>query len=221
MYCKDNPVMYVDPSGMIFKKIWDDFVNFLKNDVVQAVVGTVLSTIAIIGGCLLVATGMGGPIGSMLISAGISSLIGGYNSLSSGGSFFAGWVGGAINGAIAGAFPLGIGRIFGNTLGSFVGSLITDSIDKGFGKNNKSFSNMLGDAGINAGLSFATSWIIGGMFDDVIQFCGKELINELSKELVGVAMQIFFGLCNAIGAIIGNVIISKRNKLFILRIGVK
>ncbi len=204
--------MYVDPSGMFFKKIWDDFVNFLKNDVVQAVVGTVLSTIAIIGGCFLVATGMGGPIGSMLISAGISSLIGGYNSLSSGGSFFVGWAGGAINGAIAGIFPLGIGRIFGNTLGSFVGSLITDSTDKGFGKNNKSFSDMLGDAGINAGLAFATSWIIGGMFDDVIQYCGKELVNELSKELAGVAMQIFYGLCNATGAIIGNVIVSKRNK---------
>ena len=61
-----------------------------------------ISVAEIVGGTILIAGGATGPAGAMLLAAGTSSLINGHISQKSGGSFFAGWVGGQVSGVIAG-----------------------------------------------------------------------------------------------------------------------
>ena len=85
------------------------------------------SSLEIIGGVVLIAIGVGGPIGMTLIGMGTGSLINGFMNERSGGTFVAGWVGGQISGALAGFVP-----VVGATLGGFIGSVTTDIIDKGW-----------------------------------------------------------------------------------------
>lgn len=53
-------------------------------------------------GIALIATGVGGFAGGALLSAGINSMVTGYLNEAQGGSFTAGWAGGAVLGGIAG-----------------------------------------------------------------------------------------------------------------------
>lgn len=93
IYCGNNPVSRIDTTGTEWwnPMTWDDEAWM-----------TAGSVAAIVGGCILSATGIGGPVGSMLISGGACSLIGGYSNKANGASFIEGWVGGAISGAITG-----------------------------------------------------------------------------------------------------------------------
>jgi len=61
-----------------------------------------ISVLSIVGGAILIATGVGSVAGVALIAAGAGSLIGGGVSVATGGSFAEGWAAGAVIGAIAG-----------------------------------------------------------------------------------------------------------------------
>ena len=69
-----------------------------------------------------------------MIGAGIGSFIGGANSKFNGGSYWAGWIGGAISGGLSGLGAslgiFGLGWSFGlATLGNAVGTAITDNLN--------------------------------------------------------------------------------------------
>lgn len=123
-----------------------------------------LSGSLVVAGIVLTATGVGGVLGGVLISAGVNSVIGGYVNEMAGGSYTAGWVGGAVTGAFAG-FGAGLGgtfllnasnsvgtSVFVNLLkfggasfgfgmtGSFAGSLTTSLIDQTPFNFNDSFN---------------------------------------------------------------------------------
>ena len=80
-YCMNNPISYSDPSGNLPK--WAAWL---------------ISGVAIVGGIVLCATGVGGILGGVLIGAGAGSLINGYVTEANGGDFTAGYIGGAILG---------------------------------------------------------------------------------------------------------------------------
>ena len=84
-YCHNNPIMYVDPNGHMPK--WAAWL---------------ISGVAIVGGIVLCAAGVGGILGGVLIGAGAGSLINGYVTEANGGDFTAGYIGGAISGALCG-----------------------------------------------------------------------------------------------------------------------
>ena len=65
-----------------------------------------------VGGLVLVATGIGGIAGGTLICASANSIISSYISEASGGSSFAGWIGGMISGAFCGAGAGFAGKLF-------------------------------------------------------------------------------------------------------------
>ena len=84
-YCENNPIMGWDPLGM--SPAWWQWL---------------VSGIAVTGGAILIATGVGGVAGGALICAGANSIIGSYTSEAAGGSSIAGWAGGFITGGICG-----------------------------------------------------------------------------------------------------------------------
>ena len=84
-YCHNNPIMYVDPNGHMPK--WAAWL---------------ISGVAIVGGIVLCAAGVGGILGGVSIGAGAGSLINGYVTEANGGDFTAGYIGGAISGALCG-----------------------------------------------------------------------------------------------------------------------
>ena len=63
---------------------------------------TISATMCVVG-VALIATGVGGFAGGALLSAGINSIVTGYLNEAQGGSFTAGWAGGAVLGGIVGA----------------------------------------------------------------------------------------------------------------------
>ena len=77
--------MYVDPNGHMPK--WAAWL---------------ISGVAIVGGIVLCAAGVGGILGGVLIGAGAGSLINGYVTEANGGDFTAVYIGGAISGALCG-----------------------------------------------------------------------------------------------------------------------
>ena len=84
-YCENNPIMGWDPLGM--SPAWWQWL---------------VSGIAVTGGAILIATGVGGVAGGALICAGANSIIGSYTSEAAGVSSIAGWAGGFITGGICG-----------------------------------------------------------------------------------------------------------------------
>ena len=99
-YCANNPVMHTDPNG----NKWYDWL-----------LGAI-SVLSIVGGAILIATGVGSVAGVALIAAGAGSLIGGGVSVATGGSFAGGWAAGAVAGAL-----IGIGIATGNTFAINIG----------------------------------------------------------------------------------------------------
>ncbi|MCL2556589.1 MAG: RHS repeat-associated core domain-containing protein [Firmicutes bacterium] len=152
-YCGNNPVMNVDPNGTLFSLfiglLIASAVIIATTTAVGAIQGGVqahrsgycwrqgardgalnglmtgVSLSMMVVGVALTITGVGGPAGSMLFGAGFSSLMAGSSSYSSGGSFFAGWIGGLVSGALSGS-PV---PILGPAAGAFFGTLITDRIN--------------------------------------------------------------------------------------------
>ncbi len=85
-----------------------------------------VSGIEIVGGAILIFTGVGTSIGAGLISVGVGSLINGAINQSNGGSFEAGWTGGQVGGLLA-LIP-GVGPM----IGALAGSVTSDVIDNGW-----------------------------------------------------------------------------------------
>ena len=80
---------------------WNKIVDWVSSDKGQKTLMIAASTVGIIAGVALVATGAGSGIGARLIAMGASSLIGGFFNEWRGGSFLGGWVGGAASGLIS------------------------------------------------------------------------------------------------------------------------
>ncbi len=129
---------------------WNNFKNTISK-VWDVAVGIVVSAVLVTVGTILLAT-PAYSIGSGLIGAGIGGFVSGFISKQSGGSFWAGYLGGAISTGLtafgmsfgpAGAF---LGGLFGNALGN----LITDTIN-GVYMDNNYILNLFADS-ILAGL---------------------------------------------------------------------
>ena len=128
MYCADNPIMNVDPSGQSWKSFWKSVRQWFENNWQWIVGAAIILTCAILtvvtaggfaaaGGAILsvftstmavnatAAAFAGALVGSILL-AGAGTVIGGLISISNGGRFLDGakWVffGGAVLGAIIG-----------------------------------------------------------------------------------------------------------------------
>lgn len=137
MYCADNPVMNVDPSG---RDWWSDF----WKGVVGIVVGVIVSVTEVVAGTILMITGVGAGVGVGLISTGFGSIIGGTMNAIHGGSFIAGWVGGQVSGLITTAFSIVpvLGNFIGTAVGSLLGSATNSYIDRSLGLNSLSDENI-------------------------------------------------------------------------------
>ena len=105
-----------------------------SNKTGDAILENVLSLVSVgaVGISFVVAAA--NPVGAaVLLGAGVSSLIGGMANKTQGGSFAAGWVGGAVSGAATG-FGLGAGSvILGNAFGAAAAS--AGSVSAAFGKS--------------------------------------------------------------------------------------
>lgn len=155
MYCGNNPVMNIDPSG---RNWWSDF----WSGVGGIVVGVIVSLAEVAAGAALIITGVGAGIGAGLISTGLGSIIGGTINVIHGGSFIAGWTGGQVSGLIATAFSIipVAGNILGTAIGSLLGSAANSYIDKSFGLNALSDKEIW----LNAGISMGFNLILSGIF---------------------------------------------------------
>ena len=159
-YCKNNPVMFVDPSGSLF------FTCLIVGMVVGATIGATVSGVtayrngvrgwglfaailtgAIVGGAVGAAAGAMVGLGAELISAGLSMIGGGM----SGGFALAG--GGIMSGrTLAGAGAIGIGLIGALTgiLGGLLGLNVlfaSNERPKNNGIQNKQFKDAAREAG--------------------------------------------------------------------------
>ena len=126
----------VNQADAIFSKVK----SWITSEQGQKTLMIAGSVIEIGAGIALTATGVGGPLGSMLLSAGASSLIGGYSNEINGGSFFAGWAGGEIGGLVTGGALTAAGSIaakmatdVGHTAGNITGRIIGSYLLTGTG----------------------------------------------------------------------------------------
>ena len=159
MYCKDNPVMYVDPSGCLAIGLLFLFIiganlglalNVYKsgNEVITNIYATFISGVEIVAGVLLILSGLGLKYGIGFLGTGIGSITNGLITMQNGGSYYAGWAGGQVSGLIS-FIPY-----FGGAIGAFVGSALTDLFDNNFDFNQVDWKK----AGASAGIAFALSW---------------------------------------------------------------
>ena len=118
----------------------------------------VISGTMFVAGVTLVATGVGGVAGGMLICAGANSIIGSYTNEAAGGSSLAGWVGGMVTGAVCG---LGAG-IAGNLFCAATNAVNLTCIGNLFFSGTVGFG--LGSIGSFSG-QYITSIIDGTEFD--------------------------------------------------------
>ena len=172
MYCKDNPVMYVDPSGCfpVLTAILCVITlagigltitgKIFNNETLKNIGDSIISASQIIAGITLISTGVGGGIGITLLGTGIGSFTNGLITMSNGGSFHEGWIGGQVSGLIS-FIPY-----FGGAIGAFVGSALTDLIDNNYNFNRIDWKK----AGASAGIAFALSWLANS-----IQLSGESL----------------------------------------------
>ena len=160
MYCKDNPVMYADPSGCL--AIFSMFIccvvglrlafataGKLDEETIINIGITLISGIEIATGVLLILSGFGLKYGIGFLGTGIGSITNGLITMQNGGSYFAGWAGGQVSGLIS-FIPY-----FGGAIGAFVGSALTDLIDNNYNFNRIDWKK----AGASAGIAFALSWL--------------------------------------------------------------
>ena len=162
LYCSNNPVNFVDPTGCspFWDKIW-------------AGVTFILSAGAIIAGGILVSSGVGAPLGSILLTAGISGVIG--------------WGGSAISQGVSNswgninwrkvAFNSGISMVAGALMASPLSALTT-----GFAVGSLGFTQSVGNDLIDNGGDWdRVSWgraSILGVLSGFIAGGGKYLTNN-------------------------------------------
>ena len=95
---------------------WNRIVDWASSDQGQIVIENTLGVLSVVG--IAAAFFVASPIAAgVLLGAGVSSLIGGSINKSNGGSFVAGWVGGAISGAFTGAGLVASGSILTSAVG--------------------------------------------------------------------------------------------------------
>ncbi len=177
-YCNYNPVMYSDPSGhsVLFFVVLG-FCALLGvgagltiggrlsgNETLTNIGDSIISTVEIIGGGALIATGIGGPLGMALLGTGVGSIVNGLISTSKGEKFHAGWAGGQLSGSLS-LIPY-----FGIPIGTFFGSVLTDLINSKY-----DFASVnLEKAGWSALVAFGLSW-----FGNVVDYgVGKGLFES-------------------------------------------
>ena len=141
-YCLNNPVMNHDPSGTSWSSFWNSVGNWFKSNW-QKVIMITASVVEVIAGVAIVIFLPVKSVGFMLVVTGVGSVIDGFLTESTGGSFTAGWHGGQLGGLLS-AIPA-----IGPALGAFAGSVVSDMFDKGV-KNID-----WGKAGWSAALGFA------------------------------------------------------------------
>ena len=145
-----------DYGSAALSQAWDSVVAWAKTDKGQKTLMTIASAAEIVGGGILLTTGVGGPAGTILLASGVSSLFGGYANELNGGTFFAGWAGGEVSGLLTGvgfasgggavsnivkgiavtgrdvlkSLGITVGSAFaGGSSGGFVGNLINQTLD--------------------------------------------------------------------------------------------
>lgn len=165
IYCGDNPVMNMDPSGCAWWEFWKW--DWAKIGMIAVSVVEVAAGIA----AIVLSQGAATEIGIGLIGTGVGSIMSGYINEAAGGKFAAGWHGGQVAGLVATFIPI---SSMGSALGGFVGSVVTDIF------NHKKI-----DWG-NAVLSGVISGLFGkisGTFTGVIRELGKEITGQLVNGL--------------------------------------
>ena len=110
-YCGNDPINFVDPSGHD-PEWWQWLISGLE----------------IVGGIALCFVPGWQAFGATLIATGAGSLINGYLTEYSGGTFTGGWIGAQVAGFVS-LLP-----VVGSVLGAFAGSVTTDIIDLGWNK---------------------------------------------------------------------------------------
>lgn len=168
-YCGNNPIAKIDLTGEL-GEWWQ----------------TALSVGAIVVGLTLTATGVGGPAGAVLISAGTSSLIGGEISEANGGSYTAGWLGGGIGGAICGGGAAAAGSLF-NMATDLVGTACLGKLAEGVGVAYG--TGVLGNAAAD---------IITNVYDYKTCDVGSIAANACAKGISNVYAGIGCGMTNAL-----------------------
>ncbi len=163
-YCGNDPVNSIDPNGTWS---WNKFFKAL------AWIG--------LGAAMIAATvctgGVAGLVATVSVGATAGGLVGGYMNEAAGGSFVAGWVGGAFNGAIqtVGFLSCGyVGTIFGGGIGGSVGTFITESLNC-LQQNRKYNLQSIVDKSIRAGFSSA----ITSIFTASVQFLANSGIGSV------------------------------------------
>ena len=149
--------------------------------------------------------------GSLALGTAIGGLTGAVSSLSSGGSFWAGFAGGALSGLISTAgicLAVATGGIWGAVIGigvgfmaSFSSSIIQQGIEKGWGSVDywDAFgSGIIGAilGGVTYGLSMLTLGFTAGLesiFDKTVPWVMRA-IESLSTSIVSLLSSIFFTL---------------------------
>ena len=186
-----------------------------------------------IGVATVLGAGVGGILGGVLIGAGAGSIINRYANEANGGSFTAGYWGGAISGALCGvgaglgglAFAAAseatnlacagylvagcIGSFAGGFLGNFAGSLYTEWHDSGLKKitvNSDTIMNsiIMGSLNIFAGLGAAASTITSGMGRIAADVNSKVALRIVSGLIAGGTEATYDSISYLISVILNN-----------------
>ena len=175
-YCRNNPVMYTDRAGNA--PTWWQLT---------------ISLTMVCAGLILTASGVGGILGGILISAGANSIIAGYVNESYGGSYTGGWCGGLIIGAGCGTGAGLAGKLM-LLASESVGLPALGYLGAGL------FSSYMGGAtGCFAG-AYVTS-----LFDNTYFDTRQNLIKSQYGGIVNVLAGYGSGLTNAIHSVGGSV----------------
>ncbi len=200
IYCCNNPIKYTDPTGCA-PEWWQ----------------WTISGLMFVGGIALILTGVGTFAGPTFICAGANSIIGSYISEASGGSSFAGWIGGIVLGTFSG---LGMGfagelyltatELVGiSALNKMFGCLSTGFISGFFGAFASEFASAKIDnkpmnknaTMYSAGMGLVT--MIGGMFSGVGPMLGTVGTTSvaLGNVLNAVSTLLSETVCDVLGGI--------------------
>jgi RHS repeat-associated protein len=173
VYCLNNPIMMTDENGYGWlSDAWKKFTNFVKNSW-EVIVGSIVSVGLVIGGLALTIFSVGAltSVGATLIGAGVGGFIGGLQSQANGGSYWAGYLGGAISGGLTGlGVSLGpVGAFILGAAGNFTGTIVTDSIN-GVTINKNYIADLLANSLVSGLISIGASYF--GKATEILNILG-------------------------------------------------
>ena len=198
-YCGNNPVMNVDPSGT-----WS-WNNFWKGLAITFVVVAGIAAVIVSGGIAAGAIAGGlaifaNAVTTVTLGIACGGLVGGYMQESQGGSFWAGWIGGAINVGIQSALSLAgpLGTIIGGFLGPFWGTATMQSLDSKYtdgyyNSNSQIWKNALKAGAISAAFSILTAYtsvMVGKGNNGTI--IGGDIYNRVLGSAITPAFRVLF-----------------------------